>query len=150
MLKLEGSVSGGVKATLVSNNSLQIEWTSPTSSECLKYQSGLWARVFESGQQPSSFDYIEIPQECLDRIEPSTNNNNTFSFIIHSKLSSNSTADERPCQVELKSPLIECRSYTVQVSPNYQSLKGQSHTTEIVIPSAVESDKSVKMFAINF
>ena len=51
-------------------------------------------------------------------------------------LNSSSDYEEKYCQFKLKETLIQCRVYTVEIIFNYRSLRGQSLTTEIVIPPA--------------
>nr|CAH0102785.1 unnamed protein product [Daphnia galeata] len=120
--------SGEIEASLGDNNVLQIKWT-PLSMDCMKFSSGVWIRVFESGQSSSSaLQYLSIPQKCLKRSA-----NASFSIVLSSsasKLSGNN------CHFDLRDSLIQCRVYTIEVVPNYQSLKGKSLFTEIVIPSA--------------
>ena len=128
---LEASASpfGKIKGTLGANYSLEGEWT-PSSKDCFKYTSGIWIRVFESGQNlPKSL--TEIPYKCLKRQSPTT-------FVIFlSPFSETAKENKTSCQFKLTEPLIQCRSYTIQATPNYQSLKSQLLTTEIVVPSMV-------------
>ena len=108
---------------------LQIKWT-PLSMDCMKFSSGVWIRVFESGQSSAADQYLSIPQKCLKR-----SSNASFSIVLSSsapKLSGNT------CHFDLRDSLIQCRVYTIEVVPNYQSLKGKSLFTEIVIPPAVK------------
>jgi hypothetical protein len=125
----------GIKASLGINKSIEIEW-SPLSPECIDYNSGVWIRVFESGTLSSEETYMSIPRKCLKE-----QFNTTFSLVVHSPSSTKSDDEqfeESDCHFELKNILIECRAYTVEVVPNYDSLKGRTLTTEIVIPSTVE------------
>jgi hypothetical protein len=127
--------SGSIKASLDTNKSIEIEW-SPLSAECIDYNSGVWIRVFESGTSSSEVTYLAIPRKCLKE-----QSNTTFSLVVHSPSSTKSDGEqfeENDCHFELKNVLIECRAYTVELVPNYDSLKGRSLTTEIVIPSTVE------------
>jgi hypothetical protein len=129
------SPSGSIKASLDTNKSIEIEW-SPLTAECIDYNSGVWIRVFESGTSSSEVTYLAIPRKCLKE-----QSNTTFSLVVHSPSSTKSDDeqfDENDCHFELKNFLIECRAYTVEVVPNYDSLKGRPLTTEIVIPSTVE------------
>nr|CAH0109679.1 unnamed protein product [Daphnia galeata] len=124
--------SGSIKASLDTNKSIEIEW-SPLSAECIDYNSGVWIRVFESGNSSSEETYLSIPRKCL-KDQPNT----TFSLVVHSPSSTKSDDeqfDENDCHFELKNILIECRAYTIELVPNYDSLKGRPLTTEIVIPS---------------
>ncbi len=123
--------SGKIEATLGENNLLQIEWT-PLSIDCIKFSSGVWIRVYDSSQkQPSTGEnYLAIPQKCLKRRA-----NATFSIALPS---STSKFSGKTCHFELKDVLIQCRVYTVEVVPNYHSLKGKPLFTEIVIPPAVK------------
>nr|CAH0109675.1 unnamed protein product [Daphnia galeata] len=110
---------------------------SPLSAECIDYNSGVWIRVFESGNSSSEETYLSIPRKCL-KDQPNT----TFSLVVvHSPSSTkfdDEQFDENDCHFELKNVLIECRAYTIELVPNYDSLKGRPLTTEIVIPSTVE------------
>jgi hypothetical protein len=122
--------SGEIEASLGDNNVLQIKWT-PLSMDCVKFSSGVWIRVFESGQSQSSTDqYLSIPQKCLKR-----RGNASFSIVLSSSASELSGNN---CHFDLRDSLIQCRVYTIEVVPNYQSLKGKSLFTEIVIPPAVK------------
>ena len=117
------------------NKSIEIEW-SPLSAECIDYNSGVWIRVFESGNSSSEETYLSIPRKCLKE-----QYNNTLSLVVHSPSSTKSDDeqfDKNYCHFELKNILIECRAYTIEVVTNYDSLKGRPLTTEIVIPSTVE------------
>lgn len=135
---VEGNQVGGVKAAIVSNNSLEIEWSPPAPSECLQYQTGVWIRVFESGQQPHPKNYVEIPQECLSPKERS--NNNTFTFTLFSPDSTLiSQDDKRHCHVKLKEPIEKCRPYTMLVSANYRSIKGQTLSADVDVSPLVSS-----------
>ncbi len=123
--------SGNIKASLIEGRMLKIEWV-PIKTECFEFSSGVWIRVFLSGDQhPSSSEeaYLDVPMKCLK-----TQSNTTFSVTLPS--SSSAVNEDNTCSFELKN-LIECRAYTVEVVPNYQSLKGKPLFTEIVIPSTV-------------
>nr|CAH0107914.1 unnamed protein product [Daphnia galeata] len=126
------SPSGSIKASLDTNKSIEIEW-SPISPECIDYNSGVWIRVFESGTSSSEETYLSIPRKCLNE-----QSNTTFSLVVHSPSSTKSDDEqfeESDCYFKLKNILIECRAYTIEIVPNYDSLKGRTLTTEIVIPS---------------
>ena len=125
--------SGNIKASLGGNNSLEIEWI-PRSADCLKFSSGVWIRVFESKQRqqlPLTDSYLAIPQKCLKR-----RSNASFSIVLPA--ASSPPPRENTCFFELKDILIKCLAYTVEVIPNYQSLKGSPMLTEVVIPPTVE------------
>lgn len=133
-MEAEINPSGKIQALLLANNSLEIKWT-PLSNKCLEFNSGVWVRVLESGQQQPSLSnsYLTIPQNCLTRWS-----DGTHSIILHSPSSFSNNEENKTCRFELTNPLIQCLSYTVEVIPNYQSLKGKSLKTKIIIPSAVE------------
>ena len=127
--------SGSIKASLDTNKSIEIEW-SPLSAECNDYNSGVWIRVFESGTLSSEENYFSVPRKCLK-----DQYNTTFSLVVHSPSSTKSDDEqfeESDCYFKLKNILIECRAYTIEVVPNYDSLKGRPLIIEIVIPSTVE------------
>ncbi|XP_046637967.1 uncharacterized protein LOC124316205 isoform X2 [Daphnia pulicaria] len=125
----EPNPSGNINASLSENKSIEIEWT-PLSPECIAYNSGVWIRVFESDTPSSGATYLSIPRKCLTE-----KYNSTFSFAIHSPTKSDDPSKESDCHFELTNVLIECRSYKVELIPNYESLKGRPLTTEIVTPS---------------
>jgi hypothetical protein len=134
--------SGSIKASLDTNKSIEIEW-SPLSPECIDYNSGVWIRVFESGTLSSEETHMSIPRKCLNEQSNTwpKQPNTTFSLVVHSRSSTKSDDEqfeENDCHFELKNILIECRAYTIEIVPNYDSLKGSPLTTEIVIPSTVE------------
>ncbi|XP_046458934.1 uncharacterized protein LOC124205536 [Daphnia pulex] len=126
----EPNPSGNINASLNRNKSIEIEWT-PLSPECIAYNSGVWIRVFESETPSSGETYLSIPRKCL-----AEKYNSTFSFAIHSPTKSDDPSNKKSdCHFELTNVLIECRSYKIELIPNYESLKGRSLTTEIVTPS---------------
>ncbi|EFX82886.1 hypothetical protein DAPPUDRAFT_240713 [Daphnia pulex] len=137
MSEKEPNPSGNINASLNENKSIEIEWT-PLSPECIAYNSGVWIRVFESDTPSSGATYLSIPRKCLTE-----KNNSTFSFVIHSPTKSDDPSKEIDCHFELTNVLIECRSYKVELIPNYESLKGRPLTAKIVTPSTVKY-KSIK------
>ncbi|XP_046464028.1 uncharacterized protein LOC124209850 [Daphnia pulex] len=124
----EPNLSGNINASLSRNKSIEIEWT-PLFPECIAYNSGVWIRVFESDTPSSAETYLSIPRKCLTE-----KYNSIFSFVIHSPTKSDDPK-ESDCHFELTNVLIECRSYKIELIPNYESLKGRPLTTEIVTPS---------------
>lgn len=126
-----------MKAFLNKNNSLEIEWT-PPSADCLKISSGIWVRVFESGEQhlPSTAEtYLAIPLKCLRRRA-----NTSYSVVVHT--SASDIIGEKRCYFELKNDLIQCQIYTVEMVPNYQSFKGRHLSTDIFVPPTVKNINS--------
>jgi hypothetical protein len=128
----EPNLSGNINASLSRNKSIEIEWT-PLFPECIAYNSGVWIRVFESDTPSSAETYLSIPRKCLTE-----KYNSIFSFVIHSPTKSDDPTKESDCHFELTNVLIECRSYKIELIPNYESLKGRPLTTEIVTHSTVE------------
>ncbi|KAI9558861.1 hypothetical protein GHT06_015650 [Daphnia sinensis] len=126
------SATENVTATLTKNNSLQIEWTL-ISTECLKFSTGVWIRIFEEETQHQSSSakmYWEIPNKCLKRRA-----NASFSIVLPPRSVKTSPPDKtKSCNFQLLDTLIRCRAYTVEVVPNYQSLMGRPLRTRIVIP----------------
>uniref|UniRef100_A0A0P6D4M9 Jmjc domain-containing histone demethylation protein n=1 Tax=Daphnia magna TaxID=35525 RepID=A0A0P6D4M9_9CRUS len=125
------NTTGKVQASLVKNNALEITWT-PHSTECLKVSSGLWLRIFESNEKqlvsPSAEAYLPIPYKCLKKT------NSSHSIVLAKQAKGANKG--KSCPSEMMISLVQCLAYTVEVIPNYQSLKGRLLSTEIVIPPA--------------
>ncbi|KZS02005.1 Uncharacterized protein APZ42_001127, partial [Daphnia magna] len=64
--------------------------------------------------------------------------------IVLSPPSISATGKKDPCNFHLTKSLTQCRSYVVQVIPNYQSLRGKTLRTEIVVPPKISEDPSMK------
>ncbi|KAI9558684.1 hypothetical protein GHT06_015473 [Daphnia sinensis] len=131
IVERDANTTGKIQASLVKDNALEITWT-PHSAECMKVSSGLWFRIFESGGKqlvpPSAEAYLPIPHTCLKRT------NTSYSIVLprHS-----AEADkQKSCSSKLMINLVQCLTYTVEVIPNYQLLKGRLLATEIFIPPA--------------
>ena len=118
------------------NESLEITWPI-ISTECLKFSSGVWIRVY---QQNSEYEHqiqpetpLYVPQKCLKK-----KSKTSYSVILFPPSSSSSTGKKNSCLISLTRNLIQCRAYVVEVIPNYQSLRGKTLSTEIVVPPKVK------------
>ena len=119
----------------LNNESLEITW--PVHSvECLKFSSGVWIRVYQSGDEynvpveTSSY----IPEKCVKK-----KSKTLHSISLSPPSSSPTLANKDACLFSLASNLIQCRAYVVQIIPNYQSLRGKTLRTEIIVPPKVYS-----------
>jgi len=132
--------SGILSATLIhqekSDKSIDINW-SPPSVSCLRSITGLWVRVYESGTDPTLESYLNIPKKCLKSKNLAAYNERE-SLSIRLSSSSNSSTDADECNFSIQT-LVVCRSYQVEVVPNYQGLRGKSILAEIVIPPTMDS-----------
>jgi len=131
--------AGILNATLVHQTtlekSIEIEW-SPPSTSCIEFITGLWVRVYESGTEPASEPYLSIPKKCL-KSKHLSSGIEALSLLLPSSHSSNpNSTDDAECIFQTQN-LVVCRSYQVEVVPDYQSLKGKSIQTEIVVPPTV-------------
>lgn len=125
----------------LNNESLEITW--PIQKvDCLKFSSGVWIRVYQSGDEyklPVETS-LYIPQKCLEK----------KSITLHSislsppSPSPTSAVNKDTCLFSLASNLIQCRAYVVEVIPNYQSLRGKTQRTEIVVPPKQNNESSKK------
>ena len=119
------------------NKSIEIEW-SPPSAGCIEFVTRLWIRVYESGTDPAFKPYLSIPRKCLtSKLHPS--GREALSIILTSSNSSSldsSTKNDSECNL-LIDILIDCRSYQVEVIPDFQSLRGKSIQAEVIIPPTV-------------
>lgn len=110
--------------------------------ECLKFTSGVWVRVYETRSErdlPKDENYISIPMKCI-KINSDTT---SFSIVVYPLTSSSS--EKGTCRISLANNLTQCHVYTVEIIPNYQSLRGKSLRTEIVIPSKVFPHKKIML-----
>ena len=137
--KSTANSSGTLKASLHNDKSVAIEWSVPLVG-CENFVSGLWIRVFESGEdaQPTSFQ--NIPKKCLTKTASNQSDQSTVFSIV---LPLTSTVDE--CNFPLQN-LIDCRFYQIEVAPDYQSLRGRILNTEIIIPPKVSRCNICKVY----
>jgi hypothetical protein len=128
-----GNNSSAIAASFsTKNESLEIVWP-VLSAECLKFSSGVWIRVYQiSNELAKSLveTSLSVPQKCLKK-----NSKTTFSIALSPPSSITSKKD--PCLFLLARNLTQCRSYAVEVIPNFQTLRGKTLRTEIVIPPKV-------------
>ena len=117
---------------------LKIEWSLPLD-ECHEYNSGAWLRIAEKSfnqprnnqtQQQILFNKY-IRGDCLTKNDLSS----IVSYEVHYR--SNETSSDKDCHFALLNELEECKIYSVDVFPEYNSLKGQVQSTEIIIPIGV-------------
>lgn len=108
------------------------------SKDCLKYSSGVWIRVYPSGEErklPKEEAFVltlSVPQKCL---KPNTvNHSYSVALFPPSSLFYPSIKENKTCSFSLIRELIQCHVYTIEVIPNYQSFRGKTLRTEIVIP----------------
>lgn len=119
--------STDIAASLI-NDSLELTW-SIFSAECLKFSSGVWIRVY---QQAPEGDYklqpetLYVPQKCLKK-----KSNTSYSIVLSP---SSSKEKKISCAFYFTRHLIQCRAYVVEIIPNFQSLRGKTLRTEIVVP----------------
>jgi len=119
--------AGILNATLVHlaspEKSIEIDW-SPPSTSCIEFITGLWIRVYESGTEPESEPYLNIPKKCLNSKNHSSGRE-ALSIELPSTTSSILSSTDAECSFKIQ-PLVVCRSYQVEVVPNYGSLRGKS------------------------
>lgn len=106
--------------SLLDDKSLEITW-SPPVADCLDFISGVWARVYKSGEDPAIDSSKNVSQACMKKTEQH------YSIVLGS-------STER---CGFLPPLLECHSYIVEVVPNYHSFSGRLLRAEIVIPPKV-------------
>ncbi|XP_057365041.1 uncharacterized protein LOC130685734 [Daphnia carinata] len=137
---LNSSLNGSaLTAFFASNESLEINWPMP-SDECLKFSTGIWIRVYQSGDEykwPAE-TLLAVPQKCIKK-----SSNISYSIVL-SPPSPSAAEKEDPCNFYLTKNLIQCRSYVIEVIPNYQSLRGKTLRIETVIPPKISADGSMK------
>ncbi|KAK4011020.1 hypothetical protein OUZ56_020140 [Daphnia magna] len=137
---LNSSLNGSsLTALFTSKESVEINWPMP-SAECLKFSTGVWIRVYQSGDQHKwpAETLLTVPQRCMKK------SSKTLYSIVLSPPSISVTGKKDPCHFHLTKSLTQCRSYVVQVIPNYQSLRGKTLRTKIVIPPKISEDPSMK------
>nr|CAH0106919.1 unnamed protein product [Daphnia galeata] len=110
------------------NESLEINWP-VLSAECLKLSSGVWIRVYQINSEIAKSPVetsLSVPQKCIKR--------NSRTILILSLYPHHQQAERK----------ILCGSYAVEVVPNFQTLRGKTLRTEIVIPPKLSGDSSTK------
>ena len=115
------------------NESLEINWP-VLSAECLKLSSGVWIRIYQINSEVAKSPVetsLSVPQKCIKK-----NSRTTYSIALSSPSAKRGKTD--PCLFSLTKNLIQCRSYAVEVVPNFQTLRGKTLRTEIVIPPKVQ------------
>jgi len=117
--------------------SIEIEWSPPLAS-CIESVTGLWVRVYESGTDPAFEPYLSIPRKCL-KSTYLRSGREALSILLPSSNSSSAddfTNNNDECNFSINSP-IDCRSYQVEVVPDYHSLRGKPIQAEVIIPPTV-------------
>lgn len=111
---------------------IKVKWLLP-STECLKVSSGVWISISEfiGGHKMQVEVPLFVPQKCLKK------HSRTWHSIDLAPPSSSSTRKNNSCAFSLNTHLIQCRSYTVEVITNYQSLAGKAMHAQLVIPPKV-------------
>ena len=117
---------------------LKIDWLLPLD-ECYDYNIGAWLEVADTqGDKPHINQYIS--EECLIR------NGSSLSVTVHTKNKSASTCStaqdqqQQPCTIVLPDVLLleECKVYSVQIIPEYDSLRGHHlQSADVMIPPKV-------------
>ncbi|XP_046648599.1 tolloid-like protein 2 isoform X1 [Daphnia pulicaria] len=129
--------SSEISASLT-NDSLELIW-SIFSTECLKFSSGVWIRVYqqapESGYKLQPETSLYVPQKCLKKKSKASY------FIVLSP--SSLKGKKMSCAFYLTRHLTPCLAYVVEIIPNFQSLRGETLRTEIIVPPNMKrSDES--------
>ena len=109
-----------VRVTYQKDRSLAIDWTSP-SDECQKLSTGLWIGISESNRDATIAPLLHIPEECLE-----ARNSGGISIVLDSA----EGRKDSTCRVSI-ARLLECRSYTIEVSADYDSLQGRVHRVQV-------------------
>lgn len=126
------ATASSIKASLNQlDYTVSISWKVPTD-ECAKYVSSLWVKIYESGNPgaASLAQYLTVPISCLKK-----NPDKSLSLVVHSNSTDGVFSQEKEeCQLSSGAYLSECHAYTVELVPNYQSLKGNALLSEIVVP----------------
>lgn len=110
-------------------NSVSIDWKPP--KDCFRYISGLWFRVYQSGDPGASSDahHAAVPFKCLKKGSNQSLSLNLFGI--------NQLSGEKECLFYTGIPLKECHAYTIEVVPNYQSFRGKELKYEVVVPPSL-------------
>jgi hypothetical protein len=117
------SKAQSVLTSLSENGSLTVEWQLP-SDECMTYLTEVAIRIYDDENDVLG-NPLRVPKECLTRYS------NTLSVILPSP--SGTTA---MCTFPLR-PITECKTYNVEVVPNYMSIGGKGSHSEFIVPPTV-------------
>ena len=127
---LTGGLIQNLNGSLQKDGSILVQWS---SKECFKYLTGVWVRVFDSelhesenSTYESNEPYTLIPKSCIQK---SPKSNSLLTLTLSSFQEGNS------CNFPLK--LMECKVYTIELVPNYSSLKGRVWKSNITTPPLV-------------
>jgi hypothetical protein len=105
----------------------------------MKFSSGVWIRVYqqapESGYKLQPETSLYVPQKCLKKKSKASY------FIVLSP--SSLKGKKMSCAFYLTRHLTPCLAYVVEIIPNFQSLRGETLRTEIIVPPNMKrSDES--------
>ena len=123
--------------TIDNDGLLKVDWLL-SLDECYDYNIGAWLEVADAqGDKPHINQYIS--EDCLTR------NESSLSVTVYTKNKSVSpcTAQDqhKSCQIIIPDVLEECKVYSVQIIPEYDSLRGHHlQSADIMIPPKVISD----------
>ena len=110
---------------------LKVDWSLP-SDECHEYNTGSWLKVTDTQGDALITNNQFIPDDCQTR------NESSLSIIVHTN-SSTQHKDQQSCQIIIPDVLEECKVYSVQIIPEYDSLRGHLLSNEVIIHPKVIS-----------
>jgi len=124
----------GFKVAIDNDGLLKVDWLLPLD-ECYDYNISAWLEVADTqGDKPHINQYIS--EDCLTR------NESSLSVTVYTKNKSVSTCSaqdqHKSCQIIIPDMLEECKVYSVQIIPEYDSLRGHHlQSADIMIPPKV-------------
>ena len=119
-----------------------MHWSLP-SDECHDYNTGAWLEVTDT-HDGSSLTSQFIPEDCQTR------NESSLSITVQTKNNASDSISQNqqpPCQIIIPRELEECKVYSVQIVPEYDSVRGQLQSTDVIIPPKVRFEFMIYTYA---
>ena len=113
-----------------------MDWSLP-SDECSDYNTATLLRITDTQDNKTLINQY-ISEDCLTR------NGTSIGVIVHPPLiqndnESNATVieDQQKCPIVTKNEMEECKVYSVQIVPEYDSFLGQTQSADVIVPPKV-------------
>ena len=127
---------GGLNVT-IDSGLLKMDWSLP-ADDCHDYNTGTWLKITDTHDNSLLINQF-IAEDCLIRNDSSVGVNVYTNPSRSSNSSTDATVeDKNKChQIITHNDLEECKVYSVEVIPEYDSFRGQIQSADVIVPPKV-------------
>ena len=114
-----------------------MDWSLP-ADDCHDYNTGTWLKITDTHDNSLLINQF-IAEDCLIRNDSSVGVNVYTNPSRSSNSSTDATVeDQNKChQIITHNDLEECKVYSVEVIPEYDSFRGQIQSADVIVPPKV-------------